>query len=307
MHQVVRHAAVVAPLLFLTACDEFSFGDFERYKEDFHYSYALAPGGRINLENLNGGVEISGWEKDSVDITGTKYANSQQALQDVKIDVNSAPNLLQVRTVTPYGMRNAGARYTIRVPHHVALDRIMSSNGSIRVEDLEGLVNVKSSNGGIRVLHVNGPLQAQTSNGGIEASGHTGNATLHTSNGTIRVEINKGALEATTSNGGINARLMQPDPTQPVRLESSNGHIELSMDAVREVRASTSNSSIVVRMPESVNARVRARTSNSSITTDFDVLTRGLQGKHSLEGTLGSGGPLIDLSTSNGSVRLLKM
>jgi DUF4097 and DUF4098 domain-containing protein YvlB len=150
-------------------------------------------------------------------------------------------------------------------------------------------------------------LEAQTSNGSIEASGQNGNATLHTSNGSIRVEMNKGALDASTSNGSLTARLTQPDPQQPVRLESSNGHVELTMDAVRDVRATTSNSSIVLKLPEGVNARVRARTSNSSITTDFDVLTHGMIGKHSLEGTLGTGGPLIDLSTSNGSIKLLKM
>lgn len=307
MRLALRSAAVVAPLFFLAACDEFSFGDFERYKEDFHYNYPLTSGGRMSLENFNGSIEISTWEKDSVEINGTKYANSEQAVHDIKIDVSSSPSVLQVRTVPAFGTRNAGARYTIRVPHRVQLDRIVSSNGSIKVEDIDGMVNARSSNGTIRVWRINGPLDAQTSNGSIEASGQTGNATLRTSNGSVRVEIAKGGLAATTSNGSITARLTQPDTTQPVRIESSNGHIDLSMDAVRDVHATTSNSSIVVHIPDNAGARVRARTSNSSITTDFDVLTRGMMSKHSLEGTLGSGGPLIDLSTSNGSIKLLKM
>ncbi len=307
MSLALRFAVAVIPLFFVAACDEFSFGDSERYKEDFHYTYPLSSGGRISLENLNGAVEISTWDKDSVDITGTKYANSEQGVKDVKIDVSASPKLVQIRTIPAYGLRNVGARYTLHVPRRVQLDRIASSNGSIRIDDVEGLVNAHSSNGGIRVSRLKGSLDAQTTNGSIEASGQTGNATLRTSNGGIRVEINKGALAASTSNGSITARVMQPDTEQPVRLESSNGHIDLSMDAVREVHANTSNSSIVVRLPDAIGARVRARTSNSSITTDFDVLTRGMIGKHSLEGTLGSGGPLIDLSTSNGSIKLLKL
>lgn len=299
--------AVLLPLVFLTACDEFEFGNFERYKEDFHYTYPLAAGGRLSVENLNGSVEISSWEKDSVEINGTKYAGSEQSLKEIKIDISPSPNVLQVRTVPAFGARNVGARYTIRVPRRIQLDRIVSSNGSIKVEDVDGLANLHSSNGSIRTWRFKGALDAQTTNGSIEASGQTGNANLRTSNGSIRVEINKGGLAATTSNGGITARVMQPDTDQPVRLESSNGHIELSMDALREVHASTSNSSIIVRLPDAISARVRARTSNSSITTDFDVLTRGMINKHSLEGTLGSGGPLIDLSTSNGSIKLLKM
>jgi DUF4097 and DUF4098 domain-containing protein YvlB len=307
MRLALRFAAVVAPLLFLAACDDFSFGDFERYKEDFHYTYPLNPGGRVALENLNGSVEISSWEKDSVEINGTKYANSEQSLKELRIDVSSTPAVLQVRTVPAMRFRNSGARYTIRVPRRVQLDRIVSSNGSIRVEDVEGPANLHSSNGTIRIWRLKGPLDAQTTNGSIEATNQNGSANLHTSNGGIRVEIEKGSLQASTSNGSITARLMQPDAEQPVRLESSNGHIELSMDAVRDVHASTSNSSIVVHLPDAVNARVRARTSNSSIQTDFEVLTRGMIDKHSLEGTLGTGGPLIDLSTSNGSIKLLKL
>ena len=308
MRLAVRAATVVAPLLFLAACDDFDFGgSMDRYKEDFHLNYALASGGRINLENINGNIEISSWEKESVEINGTKYAASEQGLKDLKIDVTSSPSLLQIRTVPAFGARNTGARFSIRVPHRVQLDRIVSSNGGIRVDDIEGLANLKSSNGTIRIWRLKGPLDARTSNGGIEVNGTTGNAILHTSNGGIRVEMNKGSLEATTSNGGINARLMQPDTDQPVRLESSNGNIDLSMDAVRDVHANTSNSSITVRLPASASARVRARTSNSPITTEFDVLTKGMIGKHTLEGTLGSGGPLIDLSTSNGGIKLLKM
>lgn len=285
MRLALRTAAVVMPLFFLAACDEFSFGDFERYKEDFHYTYPLATGGRITLESLNGSVDISSWDKDSVEINGTKYAGSEQGLKDIKIDVSSSPNLLQIRTVPVFGTRNLGARYSLRVPRRVQLDRIVSSNGAIRVEEIEGVVNLRSSNGTVRVSRLRGPLEAQTSNGAIEASNQTGNATLHTSNGSIRVEMNKGALDATTS----------------------NGHIELTLDGMREVRASTSNSSIVLRLPNAANARIRAHTSNSSVTSDFDVMTHGTLSKHSLEGTLGSGGPLIDLSTSNGSIKLLKL
>jgi hypothetical protein len=308
MRLALRAAAAVAPLLLLASCDDFDLdGAFDRYKEDFHLTYTLQSGGHLNLENMNGSVEISSWEKNSVEINGTKYARSQQALKDLKIDVTSSPDSLSIRTVPAFGARNTGARFSIRVPRRVQLDRIVSSNGSIRVDDIEGMANLRSSNGAIRVWHLKGPVEARTSNGGIEATGTSGNAVLHTSNGGIRVEMNQGALEASTSNGGINARLLQPDTNQPVRLESANGNIELSMDAVRDVHATTSNSSITVRLPTSANARVRARTSNSPVTTDFDVLTHGTIGKHSLEGTLGSGGPLIDLSTSNGSIKLLKM
>jgi DUF4097 and DUF4098 domain-containing protein YvlB len=80
------------------------------------------------------------------------------------------------------------------------------------------------------------------------------------------------------------------------------------MDAAREVHATTTNSSITVHMPASAGAQVDAHTSNSSISCDFDVSVRGgVMSKHHLEGTIGNGGPVLDLGTSNGSIKLLRM
>jgi DUF4097 and DUF4098 domain-containing protein YvlB len=118
--------------------------------------------------------------------------------------------------------------------------------------------------------------------------------------------VKKGSFDAHTTNGSITARLLEAD-TRPVRLQSSNGHIEVTMDAAREIHADTSNSTITVRMPSSIGATVNAHTSNASISSDFDVSVHGGKlGKHSLEGTIGSGGPLLDLGTSNGGIKLVR-
>jgi hypothetical protein len=55
-----------------------------------------------------------------------------------------------------------------------------------------------------------------------------------------------------------------------------------------------------------VNARLSAGTSNASISTDFEMRLRGEITKHHIEGAIGNGGPLIDLSTSNGQIRIVK-
>lgn len=304
----LRVLPLLAAVLGLTACDEnWDFGSSERYKEDFHFNVPLAAGGRITLDNFNGSVEISGWDKDSVEVTGTKYANTESRLREIRVDVTPSPGLVTIRTSRPSDRRgNSGARYVIHVPRKAELDGITSSNGPIRVEFIDGRARLRTSNGGIRASNIGGPLDAQTSNGSMEVTAITGDTQLRSSNGSIRAEIRRGGFEARTSNGNINVQLEEPD-AKPIRLESSNGRIELTMNAVREVHADTTNSSITVHLPEAAGAEVRAHTSNSSITTDFDVSVRGgLLTKHRLEGKIGSGGPLLDLSTSNGSIKLLR-
>jgi hypothetical protein len=305
--------AICLPLMaiFLAGCEDFdlgSVGGSGRYREDFHFSYPLSTGGSLRVDNFNGSVEISGWDKNTVDIDGTKYANTEYRLREMKVEITPSPNSVNIRTVPPIDRHgNSGARYTIHVPKHTLLEGIVSSNGSIRVDMIEGNAHLRTSNGSVHANGLLGPLEVQTSNGSIDVSDITGDTTLHSSNGAIRAEVRKGRFGATTSNGSITAHLKEAD-SNPVRLQSSNGHIELTMDATREVHASTSNSSITVRLPASAGANVDAHTTNSSITCDFDVTLHGeLRPKHHLEGTIGNGGPLLDLGTSNGSIKLLRM
>jgi DUF4097 and DUF4098 domain-containing protein YvlB len=291
------------------ACDFEDFASSDRFREDFQFTYALKPGGRLAVDNFNGSIEILGWEKDSVQITGTKYASRRDSLDDLRIEIDHAsPDAVSIRTVRPTMHGNMGARYTIRVPRQVQLDRITSSNGQIRVEDIQGALRLETSNGAIRLRTIEGRLEARTSNGAIEGDGMTGDVTLRTSNGGIRLDRVAGALDATTSNGGIHIRLGKPKPNEPVKVHSSNGSIELELEALdnNEIRASTSNSSITLRLPAAIKAHLRASTSNSSITSDFDVTMHGTMNKNHLEGDINGGGPLIDASSSNGTIRILK-
>jgi len=161
-----------------------------------------------------------------------------------------------------------------------------------RTEDGSGPSRLRTSNAEIRVQSLRGSLDAQTSNGSVELIDVDGDAKVHTSNGHIRTEGLRGSLDAGTSNSSINARLEQVPAGRPVRLETSNSSVELSLPAnfANDIRVSTSNSSITLHMPYQVNAHVMARTTNSSISSDFEIKMQGDFSKNRLEGVLGNGG-----------------
>jgi DUF4097 and DUF4098 domain-containing protein YvlB len=278
-------------LAVLIGCDLEEFGDSQRFQDDFHHTYALKPGGRLYVENFNGSLDISGWDQDTVDISGTKYASTEGMLNALRVDIVASSDSVRIRTVRPFERHgNMGAKYVIRVPRRTTLDRIQSSNGSIRVLDIDAQARLETSNGSVEVTNSSGPVTVRTSNGSVRASGV------------------RGGFDATTSNGGIRVALEKVLERRPVRLSTSNGGVELSASDLQnnDVTASTSNGSITVRLPNSVSAEVRANTSNSSITNEFGDSFKGRSGKTYLDGTIGSGGPLLSLSTSNGSIKLLR-
>lgn len=272
MRAAILLPAVAAGLLLLSGCDieDFSGARFER---DFHYGFPLNADGRLRVETFNGSIEVSGWDQNHVDISGTKYGPSQDIADRLEVSVDHSPTSVSVRVDRPSSVQrgNLGARLVIKVPRTAVIDYLATSNGGIRITD------------------------------------GTGPARLRTSNGAIRVVGLAGAIEAHTSNGGITAELDKVDGE--VRLETSNGGIELRLpNKIRDgVRAHTSNGGITVRLPEGLDARVSAHTSNSRVTSDFDVRTQGEIERNRMDGVLGNGGPLLDLSTSNGGIHLARM
>lgn len=284
------------------------FAAAARFQEEFSHSFPMRPGARLALESYNGAVEILGWEKDEIRISGVKYARSEAELKDLKIEIERTDEVVRVRVVATGNRRGAsGARFVVRVPRRVELDPVVTSNGSLRLEDLQGPARVETSNGSITLRQLEGRIEARTSNGGINGSDLAGDLRLRTSNGGIRLERLKGTLDAATSNSSITARIVEPAADRPIRVVTTNGSIELALDGFNQnaVTAATSNGGITLRLPPSARARIEAVTSNGSVRTDFDVAGR-FAAKGRLEGEIGGGGPPIRLTTSNGHIRVLR-
>ena len=297
---------LLASLLSLTSCIV-GVGDWERFSKDFHSSYPLKPGGRLSVETFNGSVDISGWDQDTVDVSGTKFGPSQEDADQLRVDIDASTDSVSIRVPRPSERRNnQGARLVIKIPRNARLDRITTSNSSIHTQDGAGSTRLRTSNGSIRVVDLRGDLEADTSNSSIELQGVDGNVQAHTSNGHIRAERVDGSLEAYTSNSGVNIDITRPD--RPVRVETTNSGVELTLppNFSSSVHINTNNAPITLRLSAGTNANISARTNNASINTEFEVRAQGELSRNRLEGVIGSGGPLIDLTTSNGNIHLLK-
>jgi DUF4097 and DUF4098 domain-containing protein YvlB len=299
---------VLAAMLTLAGCDIDDFdGGWQHFSRDFHYSYPCAPGSRISVETFNGSVDVSSWDENSVEIDGTKYGPTQAAADSLRIDIDRSAGSVSVRAVRPVERRNnQGARFVIKIPRVAVLERIIASNGAIHTIDGAGPSHFRTSNGSVRVERLHGRLDAETSNGPIDLVDLEGDAQLRTSNGHVDVRGLRGSLDATTSNGGITAKIDR-SPSD-VRATTNNGSIDLELpaDFAAGIRAHTSNSSITVHLPLNTNAHVIASTNNDSISSEFEMTVHGEISKTHLEGDVGKGGPLVDLDTSNGGIRILK-
>ena len=123
----------------------------------------------------------------------------------------------------------------------------------------------------------------RTVNGSVRAEDLGADVLADTVNGSVTISTS-GRAEANTVNGSIEAEMGRADWSSDVSFETVNGSITLTL-------------------PEDVDADVRARTVNGRIRTDLPLTVREV-GRRRLDGTLGDGGPELELKTVNGSITL---
>jgi hypothetical protein len=138
-------------------------------RQTFDHSYPLAPGGSFVLENVNGSVQEEGWDRDEVEVEAVKTADADgQDLERVKIDVNSRPGQVSVRTCYPKGQGvEVAVEYHVHVPYRVLLSGVGTVNGSVVVRGVNGGGDLRSVNGNVEVINSVGRFSAKTTNGDL--------------------------------------------------------------------------------------------------------------------------------------------
>ena len=130
-------------------------------------------------------------------------------------------------------------------------------------------LNLKATNGGISVETVRGQIHFQTLNGSVHLSEVAGDVQGGTTNGSVTIDV---ASSGWTGSG---------------------------------LRAQTTNGSVRLNLPENFSAQVQTSTVNGRVKVDFPVTVSGEISK-SMSFQLGSGGPLIEAKTVNGSVHIAR-
>jgi len=223
------------------------------------------------------------------------------------MEISGDAKELRVETKTPESKRGIrlSVNYEIHLPAVANLD-LKSSNGAVRVEGVQGTIDAHTSNGSVTGERLIGPIEVSTSNGKITLLESEGDARMSTSNGSVRCENVKGSVVVTTSNGGVSCE----NVSGGVNIRTSNGGVKIigpePLEATDTITCHTSNGSIHLSLSSESQFNLDAGTSNGGISTEFPVTTSGKISKKRLVGTVGDGGPEVQLRTSNGSISIKK-
>ena len=253
-------AAVWLSAMFasVSACDIVTADLKAQETAEWKKSYSLQPGGRVEISNVNGKIDVEPSAGNTVEVVAVKAARgasqeaARQALERIEIIDSASPSAVRIETKFPRtsGLFNHGGGAKDTPSRCRRRSRRGSRvNGGIGLVGLNGRVTAETTNGGIHGREIGGPIEASTTNGGVDVEltqvSEPG-VKLECTNGGIKLRLPsdaKATISASVTNGGIeadglslergessrrrlDARLNGGGPT--IRIEGTNGGIRIN-------------------------------------------------------------------------------
>lgn len=188
-----------------------------RASDDWVRSYTLAKGGRFELANENGEIQVKGTTGTEIKVTAHRQvsagsdAEAAERLKNVKMREDVAADRVFIEAQSGGGEgfglhRGLGIRWELEVPAGLTV-AVRTMNGTVRLDGVDGRISAATTNGNVSGT-ASGAVQGSSVNGSvaINLDAVTGDVQLRTVNGAIRLELPPTAdadLEATTVNGGV--------------------------------------------------------------------------------------------------------
>jgi DUF4097 and DUF4098 domain-containing protein YvlB len=184
----------------------------------FEKKVAADPHGVVEISNVSGRTDISGWDNAEVEVKGNLGGGVD------RVDVTSDHGRTIVKVIVPnHTLRSGAADLQIRVPRDSELD-VSGVSSDVTATDVEGVLQLKTVSGNVKTDVFSRSADVKTVSGDVALRGRGKGPGIRihiaTISGNIRVDRTGGDLDASTVSGDMNVRL---DPTRSVRVRTTSG------------------------------------------------------------------------------------
>ncbi len=274
----------------------------------------LGATGSLTIKNLVGDITVTAGSGRSATVEivrqsrGRTDADAKLGLERVKVEVDQRGERATLTTRYPDERRPPYAvsvTYVVTVPAgtHVAAHTM---SGDIRIKDVKGDVSVDVASGDATVTGANRVPVVKTLSGTIMLADIQGDGRMEIStlSGDITLErIKARQLSTSALSGDLVVRDVDVDGAE---ITTTSGSLDFSgaLSRTGSYELRSHNGSIRVVIPRG-GFDLIARTFNGRITADSSLgIKASTTSRTSLRGTVGDGGPSLEVTTFNGSITI---
>ncbi len=273
--------------------------------EDVSETLEADPNGHVSVSNVAGSIDVRGWSRDSVEVTGSLGDD----VDELVFERNGRTIEIQVKVPKRmFGRKDVSSRLSIRVPQGSTLE-VTGVSASIDVRDVQGDdIELQSVSGSIDADVYGGDIQIGTVSGSINVQGNgaRGDIELESVSGSVSAEDLSGEIAAESVSGRVS---ISGGSFESGDLETVNGSIifKAGLEPGGDLTAESVNGSVTIDIPNALDAEYDLETFNGGIRNCFDKkaerTSRYAPGKR-LNFTVGDGSASISVETLNGSINV---
>jgi len=253
---------------------------------------------RISVENIVGEIEIKGWDRNEVQLTG-ELGDSVDELE-----IDESRSYLQIAVINR-DQRNIDETVLIlRVPEGANIEAIAVS-ADIEISGLDNdKLTAASVSGDVEVQAKSQWVSLESVSGDVSFSGETPRIAAESVSGDVELSGLSGDVEATTVSGDMELQAGEMDSG---KFETVSGDIQISaeLSANGRISAESMSGDVVITLPASQSGLFKAQSFSGRITTDFGSVSHAKHGPGShLKHAAGKDGAEIRLESFSGNIKL---
>ena len=281
-----------------------SLGVSPAFADDVNEIMDADSDGTVTVSNISGSVEVRGWSRNQVEVTGELGSRVEELI----FERDGDEILIKVK-VPRNSNGGISSDLSISVPVASSL-QVHTVSADITVSDVEGEQELES---------VSGDVETEAHSSDIELGSVSGDVEVQGDNQPIRSRLNtvSGDIDTDRLAGEINAESVSGDVSaingrfERASLNTVNGEIVYHaalLDGGR-MDIETVNGSVDIEFDGDVSARFDIETFNGAIRNCFgpdSVRTSRYAPGRELKFTEGGGSGRVTINTLNGSIRICK-
>jgi hypothetical protein len=261
-----------------------------------------SPQGTVEINNVAGSVDVQGWDKSEVAVSGTIGKDVE------RVDVTSEGNHTSVRVILPrgpnWGMRDGSAHLIIHVPTNSSITASLVSS-DFKISAVHGTLDLRTVSGSIGG-EGGGDLHANSVSGDIRLAATSAKMIeVRSVSGDIELTAGNVAIEATTVSGSVRLKL---GTVSRVRLKTVSGEFSATLAAAADaqIEGESISGDIKLDFASAPDADYDIRTLSGNIDNCFGP--KATEPRHGPGARLmfktGEGSARVRITTQSGEVRL---
>jgi hypothetical protein len=259
--------------------------------------------GYVEIFNTSGSIEVIGWSKDSIEITGSLG----DSVEELIVERDGDEVLIRVEVPNRH-WGDIDADLVIKIPEDSSIE-VTGVSTDIEIEDVLGEQSLSSVSGDIEISGAANDVEAESVSGDVDVEGNGTDGSFEgaTVSGDVTVKGMSGSVDVESVSGDVD---VIGGSYEQAYFETVNGdqafHAELTRDGDLSMESINGTVHIEFTVPIT-SARFDIETFNGSIRNCFgpkpertSKYSPGLE----LSFTIGDGDARIDIETLNGSVNV---